>query len=44
MKDISDADFKDRVCKNFSIKNLGEYYNLYFQNDTLLFAYVFNNF
>ena len=31
MKDISDADYthERRVCKDFEIKNLGEYHDLY---------------
>ena len=33
-----------RVCKDFEIKNLREYHNLYVQNDTLLLADVFQNF
>ena len=33
-----------RVCKNFEIKNLCEYHDLYLQSDLLLFADVFRNF
>ena len=35
MEDITDADYMHvkRVCKDFEIKNLGEYHDLYFQND-----------
>ena len=46
MKDISDADYKHgkRVCKDFKIKALGEYHDLYVQIDTLFFGDVFNNF
>ena len=46
MEDITDADYArvKRVCKDFEIKNLGEYYDLYVQNDTLLLADVFENF
>ena len=33
-----------RVCKDFKIKNLAEYHDLYVQSDTLLLADVFNNF
>ena len=33
-----------RVCKDFEIKNLGEYYDLHLKNDTLLLAGVFKNF
>ena len=33
-----------RVCKDFEIKYLGEYYDLYLTSDTLLLADVFKNF
>ena len=33
-----------KVFKNFNNKNLGNYYELYVQSDTLLLAYVFENF
>ena len=37
MEDITDADYghAKRVCKDFEIKNLGEYHDLYFK--TILF-------
>ena len=46
MKDITDADYMDvkRVCKDFEIKNLGEYHDLHVQNDTLILPDVFENF
>ena len=46
MKDINDADYAHakRVCKDFEIKDLGEYHDLYVQSDTLLLADVFENF
>ena len=46
MEDITDAGYvyAKRVCKNFEIKNLGEYHDLYVQNDTLLLVDVFENF
>ena len=46
MEDITDADYANtkRVCKDFEIKNLGEYHNLYYQSDSLLLADVFENF
>ena len=33
-----------RVCKDFEIKDLREYHDLYVQSDTLLLADVFENF
>ena len=46
MKDITDADYANakRVCKDFEIKNLGEYHDLYLQSDILMSANVFENF
>ena len=46
MEDITDADYMNakRVCKDFEIKNLGEYHDFYFKIDTLLSADVFENF
>ena len=46
MEDITDADYAHtkRVCRDFEIKKLGEYYDLYVQSDTLLLADVFENF
>ena len=46
MEDITDADYAHakRVCKEFEIKNLGEYHDLYFQSYTLLVADIFDNF
>ena len=46
MEDISNAGYvhAKRVCKDFEIKNSGEYHDLYVQSDTLLLADVFENF
>ena len=46
MEDITDADYAHakRVCKNFEIKNWGEYHDLHVQSDTLFLADVFKNF
>ena len=40
MRDITDADYAHvkRFCKDFEIKNLGEYHDLYVQSNTLLLA------
>ena len=45
MKNITDADYMQakRVCKDFEIKEFGEYDDLHVQGDTLLLAGVFNN-
>ena len=46
MEDVTDANYMHakRVCKDFEIKNLGEYHDLYLKSDTLLLADVFKNF
>ena len=46
MEDITDADYEHakRVCKDFEIKKIGEYYDLYVQSDTLSLADAFENF
>ena len=46
MDDITDADFMHvkRVCKDFEIKNLGEYRDIYLKSDTPLLSDVFENF
>ena len=46
MEDIIDADYMyaKRVCKDFEIKNWGEYHDLFVQSDILLLADVFGNF
>ena len=45
MEDSTYADYAHakRVCKDFEVKNLGEYHNLYVQSVTLLLANVFEN-
>ena len=45
-EDITDVDHRHakRVFKKFNNKNLGNYYDLYVQSDTLLLANVFENF
>ena len=45
MEDITDEDYAHakRVCKDFEIKNLGEYYDFYVQSDTFLLTGVFEN-
>ena len=46
MEDITDAYYMHarRVCKEFEIKNVGKYHDLYLKCDTLLPADVFENF
>ena len=46
MEDITGADYAHakRVCKDFEIKNLGEYHDLHVQSDALLLADLFVNF
>ena len=45
-EDVTDADYtpEKRVCKDFEIKSLGKYHDLYIQSDILLLADVFENF
>ena len=46
MEDITDVDYSHakRVYKEFNNKNLGDYHDLYGQNDTFLLADVFESF
>ena len=46
MEDITDANYAhiERVPKDFEVKNLEEYHDLYVQSNTLLLADVFENF
>ena len=46
MEDITDADYAHakRDCKDFEIKYLGEYHDLYVQSGTLLLGDAFENF
>ena len=41
MDDITDADCTNAkiVCKDFEIKRLGEYHDLYVQNDIYLYSF-----
>ena len=45
MEHITDEDYAHakRVCKDFEIKNSGEYYDFYVQSDTFLLTCVFEN-
>ena len=46
MEEITDVDYMHakKVFKIFNNKNIGDYHDLYVQNDTLLLAGVFENF
>ena len=46
MEAITDSDYRhaNKVFKEFKLKHLGEYHDLYVQSDTLLLADVFKNF
>ena len=46
MKDITNVDYRHakRVFKNLSNKSLGDFHDLYVQSDTMLVAYLFENF
>ena len=45
MEHIADAGYihANRDCKDFEIKNWGEYHDLYFKSDTLLLPNVFKD-
>ena len=46
MEDIADADYMHakRISKDFEIKKLGQYHDLYLKSDILLLVNVFENF
>ena len=46
LEDITNKDYihAQKVFKEFNIKNVGEYHDLYVQSDKLLIADVFENF
>ena len=46
MEDFTDVDYihAKRVSRNFKVKKLGEYHELYVQSNTLLLANAFENF
>ena len=46
MEDIKDSDYNDakRVFKDFEVKRLGGYHDLYLKSSTLLLADVFESF
>ena len=46
MEGVIDADYAHakKICKQFEIKNLGEYHDSHVQRDTLLLADIFENF
>ena len=46
MEDNIDVDYSHakRFCKDFEVKDLGEYHDLYVQSDTLLLADIFQKF
>ena len=46
MEDITDANYLHvkKACKDFEMKNLGKYHDLYLKSDTLLFVNVSENF
>ena len=46
MENIRDTDYihAKRVGKDFELKNVGEYHDLYLKGDTFLLADVFKNF
>ena len=46
MEDINDIDYRhaNNIFKRLELENLGQYYDLYVQSDTLLLADVFENF
>ena len=46
LEDKTDEDYiyTQKVFEEFKLKKLGEYHDLYFQSDTLLFADVFESF
>ena len=46
LENVTSKDYAhtQKVLEEFNLKNLSGYHNLYFQNDTLLLADVFENF